>query len=721
MAVNLSSFAGAGWQLFSNNGVPLAGGLIYSYAAGTSTPAATYTTSAGSIANTNPIVLNAFGRTANEIWLTAGSNYKFILRDSTGNLIGTYDNISGINDFTGASASILADLASTTDNAKGDALIGFRQSNSSGFLTGAVGKTVNAKFQDYINVKDFGAVGDGTTNDAAAFSAALTAVATTGQDIYVPAGTYKINSVLSTTGHLNMFGDGEKSVLDFSGITSGSSGITVTGTATEIQVVSSASAGNLSVVFASAPSLVTGDVFFLFDDAVLWNSIRPYYYDGEWLECREVSGNTASTTSPLYSSYSATVNAYKLNSKPKVSFRNLKLNGGANIFGLLKITFCDKPILENVILYNENYQGVEIDRCYRFMATNCVMYNKGTGTLDDYALIISNSQKGQITGGDYYARRHGITIGGGSGTGAVTNRNIKISNLTISNDINSGVYSADMHGNMQDVVYQGCTIYQGGGWAGMDCGYDNCIIYSALGGWCVYASEVKGGEIFIRNCKLFTKSDPSTISRGIVDCGGNSNPFTASTNATVSIIVENTYVYADAASATTNFMVMSNLSSSAYINIYIDGLVGNVNAMGAILRTRLDSGTAYSQAIVVDNISNFPAGTYLHVPQGSAYLNKPHRMMRQTGSVVMTATSGTKQTVNAGTNYRYVYPRPPQVFVSVGSITVGFSNSAGENVGPAIYQIDSASFRPALVSTSNANWTATIDMTVNYLSQIAEV
>ncbi len=145
MAVNLSSFAGAGWQLFSNNGVPLAGGLIYSYAAGTSTPAATYTTSAGSIANTNPIVLNAFGRTANEIWLTAGSNYKFILRDSTGNLIGTYDNISGINDFTGASASILADLASTTDNAKGDALIGFRQSNSSGFLTGAVGKTVNAQ------------------------------------------------------------------------------------------------------------------------------------------------------------------------------------------------------------------------------------------------------------------------------------------------------------------------------------------------------------------------------------------------------------------------------------------------------------------------------------------------------------------------------------------------------------------------------------------------
>ena len=37
MSVTLSLFAGAGWQFFDNNGVPLAGGLIYTYAAGTTT------------------------------------------------------------------------------------------------------------------------------------------------------------------------------------------------------------------------------------------------------------------------------------------------------------------------------------------------------------------------------------------------------------------------------------------------------------------------------------------------------------------------------------------------------------------------------------------------------------------------------------------------------------------------------------------------------------
>lgn len=572
-----------------------------------------------------------------------------------------------------------------------------------------------------VNVKDYGVVGDGATDDTVAMQAAITAVATSGQGLYLPAGNYKITSVLTSAGHLNMFGDGEKSVLDFSGITSSLSGITVTGTITEIEVVSSANAGNVQVAFATTPSLTTADVFFLFDDAALWNSSRAYYYEGEWLECRSVSGNTAFLTSALYSSYAATVNAYKLVSKPKVSFRNLKLNGGANIFGLLKITFCDKPILENVFAYNENYQCIEIDRCYRSMVTNCVMYNKGTGTLDDYGLVISNSQKGQITGGDYYGRRHGITIGGGSGTGAVTNRNIKISNLTISNDINSGVYSADMHGNMQDVVYQGCTIYQGGGWAGADNGYDNCIIYGALNGWCVYASEVKGGELFIRNCKLFTKADPSSISRGIVDVGGNSSALTTSTDETVSLIVENNYVYADGVSVTTAFMKVVNDGSLVNVNIYIDGLRADVDVAMEVLRTNVNSGSAFSQAIVVDNISNFPSGTYLHVAQGGHYQNIPQRMMRQSGTVSMTATSGTKVTNNADITYRYGYPRTPVANATVGGATGGYSNSAGENIGAANNAVSNIAIQPALVSTSNANWTATATVTQNWSVAIEEV
>lgn len=93
MGVSLSMYAGAGAQFFDNNGNPLAGGKIYTYAAGTTTFAATYTSSSGSVANSNPIVLDSAGRTPAQIWLTEGSSYKFVLQTSLGTTIKTDDNI----------------------------------------------------------------------------------------------------------------------------------------------------------------------------------------------------------------------------------------------------------------------------------------------------------------------------------------------------------------------------------------------------------------------------------------------------------------------------------------------------------------------------------------------------------------------------------------------------------------------------------------------------
>ena len=195
--VNLSPLAGAGWQLFSSNGVPLSGGLIYTYAAGTTTPLTTYTSSSGSVANSNPIVLDSAGRVSGEIWIINGSNYKFVIKDSNAVTIGTYDNISGINDFT----NLLAELASTaTVSTVGASLIGFKQGNSTNFLTGAVASTVYKKLQEIISVKDFGAVGDGITDDTDAIQAAIAyAKSGNGLVVYMPAGTYLVSDTLTIT------------------------------------------------------------------------------------------------------------------------------------------------------------------------------------------------------------------------------------------------------------------------------------------------------------------------------------------------------------------------------------------------------------------------------------------------------------------------------------------------------------------------------------------
>ena len=95
MPVSLSVFGGVGWQFFDDNGTPLAGGKINTYLAGTTTPVATYTTSTGAVAHTNPIILNAGGRVpGGEIWLTDGVLHKFVVTTSTNVLIATYDNVT---------------------------------------------------------------------------------------------------------------------------------------------------------------------------------------------------------------------------------------------------------------------------------------------------------------------------------------------------------------------------------------------------------------------------------------------------------------------------------------------------------------------------------------------------------------------------------------------------------------------------------------------------
>jgi hypothetical protein len=124
MAVFLSPVGGAAAQFFTNTGAVLTGGKLYTYAAGTTTPLVSYTTSVGNVARTNPIVLDAAGRvpSGGEIWITSAS-YKFVLTDSNDVLIATYDNLFGIGvvtyqiqNFTGDGTTVAFTLSSAPIN-----------------------------------------------------------------------------------------------------------------------------------------------------------------------------------------------------------------------------------------------------------------------------------------------------------------------------------------------------------------------------------------------------------------------------------------------------------------------------------------------------------------------------------------------------------------------------------------------------------------------------
>jgi len=96
-----------------------------------------------------------------------------------------------------AIAEINTDLAFST----GSTLVGNIQPG-----TGAVARTVNAKLREMVSVKDFGAVGNGVTDDTAAIQAAITA--TSAGIILIPEGTYKVSSTISWTKN-NIYVEGE--------------------------------------------------------------------------------------------------------------------------------------------------------------------------------------------------------------------------------------------------------------------------------------------------------------------------------------------------------------------------------------------------------------------------------------------------------------------------------------------------------------------------------
>lgn len=96
-------------------------------------------------------------------------------------------------------------------------LITYKQSE-----TGAVSRTLGARATDMLSVKDFGATGDGSTDDTTAIQAALDGAGK--RTVYFPAGTYNVTSTLTidsaTDTGLSLVGEGQSTIISYTGTTS---------------------------------------------------------------------------------------------------------------------------------------------------------------------------------------------------------------------------------------------------------------------------------------------------------------------------------------------------------------------------------------------------------------------------------------------------------------------------------------------------------------------
>lgn len=188
-------------QYFDSNSNELSGGRVYTYAAGTSTPLATFSDAAGAVPNTNPVVLNARGE-ATIFW--ADSSYKVVLKDASDVEIWSQDNLR-LTQYTTTGETVTAALdarlpeigtyallraytgpltafyvrgfANMFDGGHGVFRVDSADTTSSDdfgtILVGSDGRRWKREFVGAISPTWFGAVGDGATDDGVAMNRAL--------------------------------------------------------------------------------------------------------------------------------------------------------------------------------------------------------------------------------------------------------------------------------------------------------------------------------------------------------------------------------------------------------------------------------------------------------------------------------------------------------------------------------------------------------------------
>lgn len=178
-------------QAFTDSGAPAAGYRLYTLAQGTTTHKAAFTDAAGLVAHTYSsdgsgglyIGLNSRGELAAPLFLASGA-YDLTLKTPAGATVWTR-YARGADD---VATSLYTDLAAEIRDATGAggaAIVGYLPGGAS-----AVARDVQDKLREFVSVKDFGATGDGTTNDLAAFLAAFAA----SKRVHVPDGTYWLGS-----------------------------------------------------------------------------------------------------------------------------------------------------------------------------------------------------------------------------------------------------------------------------------------------------------------------------------------------------------------------------------------------------------------------------------------------------------------------------------------------------------------------------------------------
>ena len=433
--------------------------------------------------------------------------------------------------------------------------------------TGAQDRTVKAKLQETVSVKDFGADPTGVLEASTAIQAAIDSGAAA---IYIPSGTYKITSQINCSRDIKIYGDGSSTVLNTRNFVSGSSVFNFAGAGkTDLETTTATfNAGQKGYTFASAPSVSVGDVIALYDNTDFsYSEERSYYKKGEFLTVKEIDGNTVYFNSGSYDTYASGSIFAKMN-MISVDVQDLNIEADADncpSYGLYLASCRDNTIKNVNIIDGAGYGSFGIFRSFNTCMSQCIAIISDFlgANVNAYPILVANSQDVKVNQCTAESPWHAMATGGGSTVPSIVCRGIIGTESTFTS--HRGIFAADFHGNTEHSGYYNCTLKGSGCTTGAN--YNSFIgntIYthpytdvtgkgtvgeSAL---CFYSSEPTGYNLIIadNNVEIVGWYGTSGFGQFIEFAMSNSTSLTGSMN-----ITNNNVVLLGETSTTDNYVV----------------------------------------------------------------------------------------------------------------------------------------------------------------------
>lgn len=388
--------------------------------------------------------------------------------------------------------TITSDWANDVDEAVYQANLG---------IPGATARTLLTKVADFVNVEDFGAVGNGIADDSVAINKALAAAKRVS---FTAGATYLVSIPIICDHDIEIEGNGAtitssvaNGYLNFYGSISAT-----------IPVTAAIAAGEK--VVTATNSFAVGDLIVIRDNTdYSFSAHRFYYKRGEMHEVQAATGANFNIPFAIWA-YNSITNLSVAKITPiKVVARNLIITNTVASDYVFNVSFGKNSIFENIAVTGGVNRAFVLDKCYGSVvkSSRCIHRAPTTPGLN-YGIALAASHYTTVTDCVIHGTRHATGLGGGNSSGDVPAAYNTFDRCVFTNDPASGLYCTDIHGDAYETTYKNSTIYGAICLGGENCYYLNNSIKLNQDLPAVQIQEMVGGEVVLDRCLVDTIGMP---------------------------------------------------------------------------------------------------------------------------------------------------------------------------------------------------------------------